>query len=493
MADQAPTGPSGDQNPPPRDLNEILEFLTEQAKSNREVLNEQAKEDRNLLKHTLWVVSAPVILALGIAGFFGVKDWLSLDQKAKDTMQETSERADRVMDKTLEETEGTLAEQQRKNGQVLEELREKDRAIGEAEIAKADKTLKDRFSDPNIQSTMEVEAAKAIDAKKMALLDKEVHDKLDPILARASTLSLIADAQDDDASAFDALLALRDSKQLPQDQQEMVSKAIDGLHRTALGQVARAGQSQCSNLSSGKADLASEQGVIAACIGNAGSKILDELPPNQDSSNMAAAAKAVEDEAEETMKIALHDPSLLARAQAVNTVNYYFRVTGAQAGRQFDLLDFKGLKKWWDENKTSYPTLALLAWAQPGTPQFDRVSLYNLLGRSGDGQNTQIAASIARTRGAMRKAAGCGTEDQTSVAAKTNSEEVCAQVGRGLEYRARYGGNRGGLEIGDFTTLMACPRDPKVLQSIEELEGIISSLKVQCAYETLDQKWKSKH
>jgi hypothetical protein len=439
MADPTPPGTPGDLNSQPKDIVEVLKFLAEQAEANRNVLNAQAKEDRELFKHILWIVSIPLIIVLGVAGFFGINDWISLDKKANASMQETSAQASRVMEKTQKETEDALAEQKQKNDKVLGDLKTEDQELGRAEIAKADKTLRDKFSDPNMQKTLDNAATGAINDRIEKKIDdkvdkklKETSDKVDKesheVIDKANKTLERTEAEAkkssdlitryylltvpnlDDAKSFDELLKLRDSGTM--EERTDVSKRVEAMRESTRNQLSlRITKGPCLGSAYdldglfGSLDVPRRRNAIANC-----SSILSPDATNrQDLNSFGTSPQRLIELAglpDILLDIAKQDPSLPVRAQAVNTINKAFGGTNLGTNSDFDPLKTAGLDVLVEKSKPNYQARVLLPLYNKHK---DSLWLYRTFQGLKEKVDSTLKKQVEEATETMLNASGCKT------------------------------------------------------------------------------------
>jgi len=239
MSDPVYPAPGGNQIPPDNDQTELLHFLSEESRKNRDTLwelteanrrslNDQAEADRRLLRNTLWIVSVPLTIVLAVAGWFGFKDLNAIEHQAQTTLAAT-----------VEQNKAEAALERQESKEALNEIRSEAKATGQAEIQRADRALQAKFSDENIQRTIDNAAKTATEGKAGALIEQRVQERMDPLVAQAQAsadalqvLELIAKASNaDDAEAFDELLLLGNKGS--SEQQVEITKVIANLHTNA--------------------------------------------------------------------------------------------------------------------------------------------------------------------------------------------------------------------------------------------------------------------
>jgi hypothetical protein len=113
--------------------------IWEQTEANRSVLIAQAAADRSLLKHTLWVVSIPLTLVLGAAGFLGWKNLTAIEHSAQKTL-----------DLVSKQNKAAIYLEQQEGHEALEEIKNQSMATGKAEIKRVDRELQAKFSEPKV-------------------------------------------------------------------------------------------------------------------------------------------------------------------------------------------------------------------------------------------------------------------------------------------------------------------------------------------------------
>lgn len=377
---------------PPRDnLNELLTFLTEesernrraiwdQTEANRAALNHQADADRKLFRTTAWIVAAPLTVVLAIAGYFGGKDITAIEDKAEATMNAA-----------VEQNKAAIAVEQEKNAEALEKIRQDAAATVQSEIDKADKTLEAKFSDENIQNTINSAAKTATEGKARAIIETRVHNMIAPLEAQAKASveairvqELIAGANADNASNFDQLLVMQD-KGTPS-QQALVKGVI--------------------------ANLEQSKAIRTAPY------TFSPIP----ASDLSAFLKDTTKSAPQWVNSALANSSLSGRAAAYSAIDNQFGNTPGFPPGGLDITRARQLREWWQSHGSDPEMLvresvglALLSYAagiqEPTIPEnlrqneFDQTKLYDDLDLLETPAIPSLAPRLTALRDQMRSAA----------------------------------------------------------------------------------------
>jgi uncharacterized caspase-like protein len=304
---------------------------------------------------------------------------------------------------------------------------------------------------------------------------------------------LIQNVSLDDASAFDKLILIREKQ--PPDQQARIDKAIAdrkqyareslnsgleggicGFDPPAFGQ-----QLKQSDRKIRKQAIASCDNLITTGMGN-------RIPPSQE--QMLQLAPKIDFEAPEVVNAALHDSSLLVRAQAVNTVNIWFQGAPGVPPDGFDLLDTRALNEWWKQNEPNRKDLLLLSRAKVYSSRgFSSVTIYDeiqsRLPHAADSfreafNNTlaQMRSDASRSSGDIRadfgKQAGCAsvTKDAEEALPRWGPDDLEHQSGEG-----------------DLEFLATCPTDLTFLPRVAEYAAKTRVLIARFWAVTIINKW----
>lgn len=253
----------------------------------------------------------------------------------------------------------------------------------------------------------------------------------------SEVLALIAKANADDANAFDELVSIRD-KETP-DQQALIKTAIadrEAYARENLdpGQVT----GSCGFSPSGfreelqRPDRAHRKRAIAGCdpLVAAADNSARNRPQLEQMERMFPEIDLI---APRIVDVALHDPSLSVRAQAVNTTNLWFRGAPGVPLDGFDLLETGALSEWWKQNEANYKTLILLSRANFYISEnLSSVTLYDeiiqqLVPHATPPLKKALGASLAQMR------SDAGRPLHTELLARLKKETSCARVARDIE------------------------------------------------------------
>ena len=435
MENPIPDTPPSSPQQSAKDQIELIKFLREESaanrsalsdeyNSNRAALREQADADRKLLQHTLWIVSVPLTILIALFGWFGIKDIGAIESRAKATL-----------DATLEQNKAAAALERQKGQEAVNEIRAESRKTSDAEIARADKALQAKFSDENIQNTIEKAAKNATEGKAKTLIEDRVRAITEPIqqqaqaqLASIHTQELIARVNADDAKAFDELVQTRDKGDTTR--QALIQRVVEDKHRNNfLSLLSGAAPTSCESSSASfrgamaSSDVWIRKGAVENCLslsnveqrlrGEAesfGLDLMGQIPPI-------------------LVNIAINDPSLVVRRQAVYNFNELFQNSPGYPSNGFDLLDPRDLSKWWEENKSHFKELQMLSFSE--TAQgigLNTIRLYDEVERTRNAAPPFLQKDFKATLDRMQSLAIRHNSDPLPALEKNMGRNSCSDV-----------------------------------------------------------------
>lgn len=343
-----PPTPPPPATPPPssREQLEILSFLREELQKNRDALRDESEAVRNLFTKTASIAAIPLSIAILIAGFFWFHSLADLKQAA---VQQAQSEADLEVKAKLREEFST------------DRIRETIRTAAEDAAQKEARPLIQQGVDAELRSNSGVFRSIAAETAK-----EKVNQAVAPLIAAEKdsltvlhVQGLIAKAEEDDAEAFDELLA--QSKNAPPSTKDVIDVALSKLENdfnVSTPQWGMIGSGECPS-----PDNSQFRGSTLACA----SQILE------DSQGARVSEQKVRDGiarllgmGPEIVKVALHDPSLAVRAQAVRTLNGIYRFGPGVPAQGFDLLDIRDLNSWWNINEPYQEAIALVSFERAG-------------------------------------------------------------------------------------------------------------------------------
>jgi len=427
---EAPTA-SSNNSIPSADLIDLLKFLGEESRNNREALRNEANSVRDLFVKTSAIVAIPLTVAIALAGILFVhnlnemKDQMVEDGKAQAALE--INKMDGQIDQTLQ-SEFAAPKIQRTIHQAAENAtREQAPALIKSVI-----TPEVRDAVARQSGTIKQIAVKAVDEKvdtAVAPLANQARESLNALHIQ----ELIAEANSDDADAFDELMQFRGTGST--DQNTLINNIITERRRTISERIySRNGAGPISHCQVPRVafdqfalrDFPTRQEILANCIAWAGLEKSRTVLPDQSEPTLDIELKL----APIFVRIATQDHSLAVRALAVHGLNDLFLFSPHFPPAGLDLIDKAQVKTWWEENSSSARALKLLSsTSPPGSDGADSVYLYDQLSSLAARDNASLEPLI-RGRLAEIRASSAPPEESKSELESHLGRRDCADVER---------------------------------------------------------------
>lgn len=411
-----------------KDQLELLKFLREESEQNRKAQREESDANRKLFLDTSKVVAIPLAVLLTLSGIFFYRDVNTMKEAMK-TEAESEARAEiKRMDEHIDQT----LEDRFKADNIQRTIQQ---AALDATTKQAPDLIKEVIT-PEVRKAVQSESG-TIRAVATEAATNEVRGSVGPIIADVKLQAMIARATSDDARSFDDLLAFRDSGSGTPSQKELVNSVVVNLERHAEEGTFKGGYyADCEDPSGAayRGLLASpltsvRKSAMSTCIAFMG---MGQWAPKIQG-KYESAFTVMETIAPMWMKLAVSDPSLSVRAQAVTGMNWLFRGGQDVPQNGFDLLDTTWLRRWWAKHESDQAAIALAAFTEdqvdlsttgrPDQSRLDQIGLYDELGR--------LAKTSARNRAMLEQV----QEQMRSYAAtaRYSPPDLARQMGRGCD------------------------------------------------------------
>jgi hypothetical protein len=389
---------------PKNDQRELLKFLREEAEASRKAQREESDANRKLFLDTSKIVAIPLAVLLTLSGIFFYHDINTMKEAMKAQGEASAQAEIQKMDKHIDETL-----QEKFKSETIQNTIQQAAVVATRQQAPA--LIKEVIT-PEVKRAVASQSGTIKEVATRAATE-EVKTAIDPIVADVKLQAVIARANADDAKAFDVLVGLRETGSLSQ--KDLVNGVIVNLQRHALEEIRLEWTSsyyECGNPSRSTyqslltSSLVSERKkAIGVCV--AYMEMGQWAPQGAESLSAFAVLETV---APMWIKVALDDPSLSVRAEAIRGINWLFKGSYGVPKNDFDLLDTTLLKPWWTKNGGNQAAIALLAFAQ-NSPNLgwkrrtDQIGLYDEAQRLAKISPQPLAPELEQLREQMRSQA----------------------------------------------------------------------------------------
>jgi hypothetical protein len=406
------------QRAPLKDQMELLKFLREESEANRRAQREEAESNRKLLGDAVKYASAAIAVIITVAGIFSYRDLDSF----KESIRNRGEAAAKAeIKKVDEDIDRTLKAQFQK-----EEIQKTIQNAAEVAARKEARPLIEAGVKSQVQAAVSQQSGMIRRIAEQAVKG-EVQETITPLAskmeesaAKQQIQSLIAQANADNAQAFDELFQLKDSG--PVSQRKLIGDIIADRRNHALDLFQSRGQhpERCysGTLTQGYGgNVADRIQAIADCDGYVGI----EFDLKWDTSAVLRTEATI---TPEIVKTALEDHSLAVRAAAIFFVNQLFG--GSPGFREFFDLDSGSLRDWWSKNEPNYQALELISHARMPDGRASAV-LYGELIRAGATSPTALGNAIQGRLNDMKELATHNQDDPSALRQKLG-RDTCNDV-----------------------------------------------------------------
>lgn len=343
--------PSADSS---EQVRELLTFLREESRSNRNYLQNQADADRELLTKTAKIVAVPLGALIAVVGLFGFKSLSDLKESIQNEARaETKTEIARMQGETdaqikamQSEIHARLNQQFQSDnlrGLVKDAAKEQTQTTAkpliEAEVATQVKQRVDaeqgniRRAVSEQTQTAVKQMAPQIDKMVKETVDSKIQTQVEPVERKLSALERIGHLQGlinrmnaDDAQAFDALITMP-LQTLQPDEQKLVTSSLrsvflaqnSGIYMSRSFSVPVSEEQLARFLSDG--EPTNRQAALDTLLSKKNLKLLPRIVTSLQ-----------------------NDPSLAVRASA-------YRVFNAWTGQKFNVLDVSTTLAWWNQHQ----------------------------------------------------------------------------------------------------------------------------------------------
>jgi hypothetical protein len=427
MNDQVNPQPPDGRGLPLRDQMEFLKFLREESEANRRAQRDEAESNRRLLTDAFKIVSPVLAVVIALAGFLWFHDLATLKEAIRNEAEVEAKAEIKRMD---EHIDGTLQARFQK-----EEIQKTIQRAAEAAAQKEARPLIEAGVKSQVREAVAQQGGMIRKIAEQAV-SSEVRETIEPLankvgesIAELHTNEVIARVNADDAQAFDELLELKESG--PASQRRLVDGVITDRHNHALDQFRADGQNpaRCAvpdPIGLGSYKVSDRIQAIADCSGWFGGEFYS---PRWDRAALLNIEATV---TPHIVEVALNDHSLAVRSAAIYYINSAFAHIPAFKG--FDVLDNRGLRDWWNENKPNYYALELLSRAWSGPDDRDLAGLYIELSRAAASSPPALRDTLEKELAEMRKAAALRQDPPSGLKQKLGRDN-CVDVGNDFGLR----------------------------------------------------------
>ena len=346
------TVPPGTQLPPPsssetsnKETKELLVFLREENEKNRSTVSDEAEANRKLLLDALKIVSIPLAVVIGIAGFLGFKSFSDLKSSLQDEArkeikaEETQLQADIYQRLSDEFQKPTL--QKMITSAAVDSTKAAAKPLIKSEVAQQVRTRVDAergtISKAVTQETQAAvrDLAPKIDASVAQAVDANVKKQVEPVAKQMSELSdeakfqaLIMKMNADDAKAFDVLELMLSQNPRLERRQIIISelKSVIDSHNSGLYMTR-----------SFNPPISDEERI----------KQLSSQEPYNRQAAIDSFAHQDLTVLHQLVVLAIGDPSLNVRSAATRLINGWTK-------QNLRCLESQPLRDWWQANKDKY-------------------------------------------------------------------------------------------------------------------------------------------
>jgi hypothetical protein len=358
MGNPSTPPPGGNPPPPHNDLTEILRFLSEESRKNREAMRQEASAVNELFIRASKIVAIPLAVVIALAGIFFYRSLGEMKQEMVNEGKIEAKLEIQKMEKHIDET----LEAQFATDKIKTTIQQ---AAQNATREQAPALIKEVIT-PEVKEAVARQSGTIKDIATNAATD-EVNNTIKPIAAGLKIEDLITRTNLDDAKAFDELLQVRGS--LEPDQKEKVDSAIAGRYSLARDRFNKFGDiSGCLDPRTleyqqllASHDSATRYHVMFNCRDWWTQRVTDA---SYWSGKDLSPIQVAEQVTPEFVQVALNDAALSVRGGAVFVVNDLFKFSPGYPNGGFDLLVTSDLRQWWHANQPNYRILAVISLAR---------------------------------------------------------------------------------------------------------------------------------
>jgi len=489
---------SSDSPKPSNEQLELLKFLREEAEANRAALRDESQAVRDLFIKTSQIVAIPLTAAIVLAGIFFYHNLNEMKQSMIDEGRAEAKLEIQKMDKHIDDT-------------LQDEFKtERIQTI----IQNAAEIATQKEAKPLIEAGVKAQVGKAVAAQSGTIqtiavkaVNEKVQEAVTPLanqakesIAELQIQKLIARADADDARAFDQLLELRHKGAASQ--QELIANVIAERLRFVRDHVYGGGDyHHCLEPTSTERITAlnspnaiDRQNAVISCTEWNGQELW------QNSSALTIEKELVPI----FVRMALEDPSLLVRGQALAGLTAFFMYSPGFQINAFSLSEPETLRQWWQTHKVDYPALKLIAMANSKqfTGGIDSVYLYDqlqLIKTSYPSLHSQIEETLSK----MEAEAVSPSRESIDSLKKEMGRDSCVEVERDSLARLReWNGGRHDLPdsespasygVWEIEFMKSCAADHTYLTAIAEYAVHSQSMKRRYAAIQTINAWEGLH
>ena len=481
MRNQLHTKQGKDSSPTAEQMT-MLTFLREEADANRRSQREESEANRKLLIDALKIVSPVLTVLILFAGFLGFRDVKnvqdSVRQEAAAELKSELAKEKTDIDKRIQtEVEGQFEPANIK--QVVEKAAE----------SKAE---------PLIKATLDSDVKEVIAQQSDRIKDittQAINLKMVPLESKLNISQLFQRLSEDDADAYDQLVALRDSA--AQNDKDFITKVIADAHNAVAiaGDNASGSSEKCNPHSEAlKEELASKDSskrssAVDNCI-----VWLKKNPSDRKFSGESLSVWQLEKALVPQLElVAVRDSSFSVRGGAIYALNYIFNQAPNFPEAGLDTLDVKALAAWWNVNQNGYYPLELIARTSsqennsPVEANLDDYQLLLEVEREQDLVTPQLAHQLkgkveAMKEGALKRSRIFSTSSYVGV-------NDCAAANEFFGAFQEESTLRSGVLVHNLHFVEKCDNAPKYYPVIGKYATTSSSLEVRCIATALLNKW----
>lgn len=499
MNDQVNSQRADNPNAPLKDQMELLKFLREEAEANRRAQREEADANRKLLTDTFKIISPILVVVIALAGFFWFHDLATLKEAIKNEGEAEAKVEIEKMHKHIDETLQARFEK--------EEIQKTITSAAEAATQKEAKPLIEAGVKSQVREAVAQQSGTIQRIATQAVADR-VQETINPLAKRVGESvadlhihELIALANADDAKALDELSRLKNTGS--PSQQKLIKSLLSGLNTYARAQHSldqtytfpvSSKPPPCPNpqsylrTASASSDVTARLTAILDCSAWADRENQDQYWLD----NSMSPFQIEEQMAPELVRIALEDPSVSVRTRAVVVINVLFSHSDGFPSDGFELSDLDGLKGWWREKESTYPSELLLSRLSAFSGG-DMSDLYDEISRVRANSPPAQRKPLDHALAVMRSEAS--SQPALPILKKNLGRDSCTEVGNDFDLRMQEWNRRPEIETNDtygtweIQFLQACPIVPRYLHLIVGFATTSHTLSRRYAAAMVLNKW----